>query len=431
MLVGEIAQRRQAHHGAVVVRQLRDDPHRRHRRQPAQVDGGLSVTCSLPDPSRLRHQGEHMTGPGEVSGLGGGVGQDAGGRRAICRADSGGESGEPLGCGVAADRIRRAFGVFIRIDHGWQAEIACALPAHRHADDAGAVADRESHQLRRRVRGSEDQVPFVLPVGIVDHDHRLAPAQLLDGDTDRVQHDGAVERRLARRHAQPAHRLGCLLRGCLGRPWLRHALPLQHPVGVLGEDVDFDIDGVAEVPKPQCRLRERRGDQTDLEPRLLLLGFRDGADRERDAVDRDGTLLRKVFRELSWHPEPVPAVCRVTVDEFCRAIHVPLDHMAVEPLASGQAALEIHPITGLAQAQRGPPQGLGDELHGDVLPVRLHGGDAHPVDGDGGTEPKPGEMLRGGEGELLHPPVRIWCPRGDGPLAGDDSSEHRGCGSCH
>src|SRR5690606_3113874 len=60
---------------------------------------------------------------------------------------------------------------------------------HRHADDAAGVPDGPRHQLRRGLRGGEDDVALVLPVLVV-HDHdRLAGRDVGDRPLDAVEPD--------------------------------------------------------------------------------------------------------------------------------------------------------------------------------------------------------------------------------------------------
>ena len=51
---------------------------------------------------------------------------------------------------------------------------------HRHADHPAGVADRERHQLRRRLGGREDEVALVLAVLVVDDHDGLARGDVGD-----------------------------------------------------------------------------------------------------------------------------------------------------------------------------------------------------------------------------------------------------------
>ena len=54
----------------------------------------------------------------------------------------------------------------------------------RRADEAGRVPDHERQQLRGGLLGGEDEVALVLPVLVVDHDHRPSGGDLFDGLLD-------------------------------------------------------------------------------------------------------------------------------------------------------------------------------------------------------------------------------------------------------
>ena len=63
---------------------------------------------------------------------------------------------------------------------------------HRHADHAAGVADRERHQLRRRLAGGEDDVALVLAVLVVDDDDGLAGRDVGDRALDGVEADAVL-----------------------------------------------------------------------------------------------------------------------------------------------------------------------------------------------------------------------------------------------
>ena len=56
---------------------------------------------------------------------------------------------------------------------------------------AAGAADDEADQLRRRQLGGEDEVALVLPVRVVDHDHRAAGGDVGDGPVDAAELPGA------------------------------------------------------------------------------------------------------------------------------------------------------------------------------------------------------------------------------------------------
>jgi len=79
-----------AHHRAVVVDQLGDAGHLAHPGEAAQVDGGLGVPGPVQHAARDGPQRQHVPGPDEALGPGGGVGEHlervgGRGRRRRCR----------------------------------------------------------------------------------------------------------------------------------------------------------------------------------------------------------------------------------------------------------------------------------------------------------------------------------------------------------
>ena len=67
----------------------------------------------------------------------------------------------------------------------------------------------------------------------------------------------------------------------------------EEPLDVLREDVDLEVDGVADGALPEGREGEGGGDERDAEG---VVG--DGRDGEADAVDGDRALLDDVAREV-------------------------------------------------------------------------------------------------------------------------------------
>jgi len=96
--------------------------------------------------------------------------------RAVVHRDAG---GDPL-ARLDRDRERGTERRLVAIGHRLQAELVAALLGQAEADEAAAVGGHEVDRLRRRELGGDGQVAFVLPVGCVDDDHRLALANVLD-----------------------------------------------------------------------------------------------------------------------------------------------------------------------------------------------------------------------------------------------------------
>src|SRR5262249_42345385 len=62
-----------------------------------------------------------------------------------------------------------------------------AGPLERHAHDAARVPNHERHRLGRHLLCCDDEVTFVLPVGVVDDDHQLAAPDGGDRVLDRAE----------------------------------------------------------------------------------------------------------------------------------------------------------------------------------------------------------------------------------------------------
>ena len=170
-------------HGAVVVDDLDQDSGGGQPGQPGQVDGRLGVPAADEHATLAVAQREDVAGPGQLPRLGGRVGQHPDGVGAVGGADAGADAV----AGVHRDRVRRAQLVLVVRGHQRDLEPLQHGARHRHADHAAGVADREGHQLGRRLGGGEDDVALVLAVLVVDHDHRLAGGDVGDGPLDGVQ----------------------------------------------------------------------------------------------------------------------------------------------------------------------------------------------------------------------------------------------------
>ena len=175
---------------------------------------------------------------------------------------------------------------------------------HRHADHAAGVADRERHQLRRRLAGGEDQVALVLAVLVVDDDDGLAGGDVGDRPLDGVEPD-----RRARSCRSPSSRLG--------------------------------------LPRPRAARQPHQKPQTTQERRRRRTGSRSGStpsassSGDADHVDGDpGPVRREPSREAAG--EQLLDVLGDDVD------------------------LEVDPVAGLLGAEGGAGQGLGDQADGEA-----------------------------------------------------------------
>ena len=122
------------------------------------------------------------------------------------------------------------------------------VPGHRHADDAGAVPDRERHQLGRRLARREDDVALVLAVLVVDDDDRPCPRRCRRSASSTVS----------------SRSLSCWLIGVLlGSGLVLGPAGCEHPLDVLRDHVDLEVDRVAELLGAERGAGERLRDERD------------------------------------------------------------------------------------------------------------------------------------------------------------------------
>ena len=188
VLVGELPQRGQAHHRPVVADHLANHAGRRQPGEHRQVDGGLGVAAPAQDAALGVPEREHVAGADQVIGDARGTGEKLDGLRAV---GSGDTRGDVVPC-VHADGERGAVVLLVLARHLRHVQPVEVRAEHRDADQASSVADREGEQVGGGLRRREDDVPFVLPVGVVDHDDRTAPSDVLDRSGNLVERDGGV-----------------------------------------------------------------------------------------------------------------------------------------------------------------------------------------------------------------------------------------------
>ena len=160
--------------GAVVVDDLANESHGLQTSQPGEVDGGLGVATAGEHTPVPRTQRQDVAGADEIGGGGTWVGQSASRGGPFHRTDPGGRGRDIHRHGVAgAQRIG------VRRPHEWQAESVGAGVLHRGAQVPRGVPHHPSHPLRTGELGGKDGVPLVLPILVVQDEHRTPGPQLL------------------------------------------------------------------------------------------------------------------------------------------------------------------------------------------------------------------------------------------------------------
>src|SRR5690606_31754600 len=98
----------------------------------------------------------------------------------------------------------------------------------------------------------------------------------------------------------------------------------EHAVHVLAEDVDLNVDPVADSLAAQRGQLEGGGDESDLDVILT-----DSGEGQADAVEADRALLHDEGGQLRVEGEPylLPAVAGATLEDGRGAVDVPLDEV--------------------------------------------------------------------------------------------------------
>ena len=177
VLVGEAPQVRHPHHGAVVVDQLAEHAGRAQAGQPGQVDRGLGVAGPAQHAAVAGPQRHHVPGAGQVGRPGRRVGQQPDRVRPLGRRDA----GRHALAGVHRHRVRGAAAVLVACGTS-----AAGRAGRRRASVSGAQMKPDVWRTMNAISsvvaicGGEDEVALVLPVLVVDDDHRPAGRDLLD-----------------------------------------------------------------------------------------------------------------------------------------------------------------------------------------------------------------------------------------------------------
>ena len=180
MFTGHAEERLAVRPIADIVEDLAEHARRRKVCHPGEVDRGLGVSGTAEHASLFRDQGKEMTGPHEVGRRAGGI-HDRGDRVGTF---GGGDAG-PRGAVVDRHGEGGAQWCRVRLHHHRQFKPSGDVRENRHTDLTAAKPDHEIDDVRRALFGSTDEIPFILPVLGIDHDHHLATANGGHGGVDR------------------------------------------------------------------------------------------------------------------------------------------------------------------------------------------------------------------------------------------------------
>ena len=157
---------------------------------------GLGVTGTAQHATLLGAQRYDVSGPGEILGDGGRIGEQSHRGRAI----RGRNTGSDTVFRIHGDRVRGAVLVLVHRVHGQQAQLVADRAVQWHAQIAGRVPHHERDELGSCLLGGEDQIAFVLAVLVVDYHHGLARRDI----GNRPLHGVQPRHHISMNHAGPS-----------------------------------------------------------------------------------------------------------------------------------------------------------------------------------------------------------------------------------
>ena len=185
MHLGECLELRTPRGAAVVVEDLADHAGGIHAGKPREIDGRLRVADALEHAAVASAQRMNVSTATQVRRHRGRIDERANRRRAILRADTGGDP-EPRRR-IHAHRVRRAVLVEVALGHGRQVELIDPFSRQRDADHPARIPEHEVHDRRRDELRGADEVSFVLAILIVGDDDELSRRDVGDGLFDCIE----------------------------------------------------------------------------------------------------------------------------------------------------------------------------------------------------------------------------------------------------
>ena len=180
VFLGEFNEVGQTRHRAVFVEDLADDGGRFEPGQLRQIAAGLGVPGADEYAAFSRHEGEDVPRLDDVFRLGMAGHRRAHGLRPVVRRDAGGHPARRFDRGGEGGFVGRA----VVLHHEFEAELLAALFRERQADEAAAVFGHEVDRLGGDAFGREHEIALVFPRFVVDEDHHVALADLVDDGLD-------------------------------------------------------------------------------------------------------------------------------------------------------------------------------------------------------------------------------------------------------
>ena len=181
---GDLHQLRQAGHRAVVVHDLDQRACGLQSGQTGQVYGRLGVSRTAQYAFVAGAQGVDVPRAAQVGGLRRGVGQRADRRGAVVDRDA--------RSAVVAQQVDRhgegrAQQRGVVLLHHVEAQLGAAFLRQRGAQYAAALFEHEIHDFGGDLLRGDDEVALVFAVLVIDDDHRLAVAEVLDNLLHTIQ----------------------------------------------------------------------------------------------------------------------------------------------------------------------------------------------------------------------------------------------------
>ena len=172
MLSGEFAQLRQPRHRAVVVHDFAQHADGPQAGELRQVHRRLGVAGALQHAAGPCPQRKHMAGLDQIVGHHGRRGHDLDRPGAVGGADARGNAAG----GIHAHLKIRAKALAVLLHHAVNAELLQPLDGRRHANQAAPVLRHEIYRGGRDELRGENQITFVLAVGVIHHNDQFAAA---------------------------------------------------------------------------------------------------------------------------------------------------------------------------------------------------------------------------------------------------------------
>src|SRR5690606_37549519 len=261
--------------------------------------------------------------------------------------------------------------------HQWQLEQLAALAGHRHADQAAGEAGHEVDVLGGDAFGGDDDIAFVLAVLVIHEDDHLAGADVFD------QFFGGIERHRGVSSILQVAVFGKKAFGQARGLGFGGLVAEQQTLQVTRQQIDFEVDLTSGLVIDHDGLGQGVRHDGQFE-----LGAIDRVDGQAGAVDGDRALVRDVLGQLTRraHLELYGAGVIGARDDLADAIDMAADQVPTEAAGGRQGLFQIHRAARFEVDEGGACQRLAADVGPEAGAGKLHGGQAHAVDGDAVTE---------------------------------------------